>query len=104
MKCSCTSRFGRRRPFILIGAIFIVIAQLIIPNALDIGYLFGDKPSGLKPWAIALVVIGFWILDFSNNMLQGPCRAMMADIAHPSQQEAANAMLSVWLGFVYGLP
>jgi solute carrier family 45, member 1/2/4 len=41
----CTSRLGRRRPFILGGTIFIALALLLIPNSLDIGFLLGDKPQ-----------------------------------------------------------
>ncbi|KAJ1381683.1 MFS transporter superfamily [Sesbania bispinosa] len=75
----CTSRFGRRRPFILVGAASIVVAVLIIGYAADIGWLLGDNEA-YRPWAITVFVIGFWILDVANNVTQGPCRALLADL------------------------
>ncbi|GJP38471.1 hypothetical protein CLOM_g22907 [Closterium sp. NIES-68] len=48
--------------------------------------------------ACALFVIGFWCLDLSNNTVQAPARALVADLAAPSSQlEAANAWYSFWM-------
>eukprot|EP00762_Andalucia_godoyi_P003787 ANDGO_08559.mRNA.1 Sucrose transport protein SUC2 len=91
-----TFTMGRRRPFIIIGAIFIVLALVLIPNAPDLGHLMGDTKHN-NPGALVLAVLGFWILDLANNTLQGPCRALLADIARPEQQERGNAVFSVWL-------
>ncbi|CDP19968.1 unnamed protein product [Coffea canephora] len=77
----CTSRFGRRRPFIVVGAILLCIAVFLIGFAADIGHMFGDSlGTRTKPRAVALFVLGFWILDISNNLIQGPCRALLADL------------------------
>ncbi|XP_071728166.1 sucrose transport protein-like [Rutidosis leptorrhynchoides] len=78
----CTSRFGRRRPFIFGGAIFVAVAVFLIGFAADIGVASGDNTGKeTKPRAVATFVVGFWILDVANNMLQGPCRALLADLA-----------------------
>ena len=45
-------------------------------------------------------VIGFWILDLSNNMIQGPCRALLVDVAPAEQQATGNAFFSFMLGTV----
>lgn len=74
-----TSRFGRRRPFILVGALSIVVAVLIIGHSADIGWLLGDRGDS-RPRAVGAFVFGFWILDVANNMTQGPCRALLADL------------------------
>lgn len=68
----CTSRLGRRRPFIIAGAVFIgmltsciytiVFAMILIPNSLDIGRILGDPRYGTKPGAIVITIFGFWIL------------------------------------------
>lgn len=39
----CTSRFGRRRPFIASGAVLVAVAGLLIGYAADLGKLAGDK-------------------------------------------------------------
>ncbi|XWS23333.1 hypothetical protein CRYUN_Cryun28dG0003600 [Craigia yunnanensis] len=78
----CTSRFGRRRPFIAAGAIFVAMAVFFIGFAKDIGHRAGDSlEKSTKPRAVAIFVTGFWILDVANNMLQGPCRAFLADLS-----------------------
>lgn len=79
MSDRCQSRLGRRRPFIIVGATAIILSVLIIAFAADIGWLFGDRGEK-KVRAIVVFVIGFWILDVANNMTQGPCRALLADL------------------------
>lgn len=80
----CTSRFGRRRPFILGGALSIVAAVLIIGHSADIGWWFGDTLEH-RPWAVGVFVFGFWILDVANNVTQGPCRALLGDLTGKDQ-------------------
>uniref|UniRef100_K7KU34 Major facilitator superfamily (MFS) profile domain-containing protein n=1 Tax=Glycine max TaxID=3847 RepID=K7KU34_SOYBN len=60
----CTSRFGRRRPFIMGGALPIVVAVLIIGHSADIGWWFGDTHEH-RPWAVGVF---------------GPCRALLGDL------------------------
>ncbi|XVF37241.1 hypothetical protein REPUB_Repub19eG0129600 [Reevesia pubescens] len=107
----CTSRFGRRRPFIAAGAALVATAVILIGFAADLGHLFGDSMANdMKPRAIAVFVIGFWILDVANNMLQGPCRALLADLSGNNQKKTryANALFSFFmavgnvLGFAAG--
>ncbi|KAE8701862.1 Sucrose transport protein SUC1 [Hibiscus syriacus] len=107
----CTSRFGRRRPFIAAGAALVATAVVPIGFAADLGNLFGDSLSTqTKPRTIVVFVIGFWILDVANNMLQGPCRALLADISgnNHKKKQAANVFFSFFmaignvLGFAAG--
>ncbi|KAJ7525458.1 hypothetical protein O6H91_17G052100 [Diphasiastrum complanatum] len=106
---SCESSWGRRRPFILVGALLVVVAVLVIGFAADIGYLLGDSLTS-RPRAIATFVVGFWLLDLANNTLQGPCRALLADFTGKDQKRTrkANAFFSLFmavgniLGFAAG--
>ncbi|XP_051130880.1 sucrose transport protein SUC4 [Andrographis paniculata] len=94
----CTSRFGRRRPFILAGAVSIVVAVLVVGFSADIGWLFGDRGQ-IKIRAIVAFVFGFWILDVANNMTQGPCRALLADLTEKDHRRTrvANAYFSLFM-------
>nr|GME17967.1 sucrose transport protein-like [Ipomoea batatas] len=97
---NCTSRFGRRRPFIAAGASLVTIAVILIGFAADIGHASGDSlGKGSKPRAIAVFVAGFWILDVANNMLQGPCRALLADMSggRAKRMRTANALFSFFM-------
>ncbi|XP_017247544.1 sucrose transport protein [Daucus carota subsp. sativus] len=96
----CQSSFGRRRPFIASGAGCVAISVILIGFAADIGYKAGDDMSKtLKPRAVTVFVIGFWILDVANNMLQGPCRALLADLCSGDtrRMRSANAFYSFFM-------
>ncbi|XP_047342261.1 sucrose transport protein SUC8-like [Impatiens glandulifera] len=97
----CTSRFGRRRPFILSGAFLVAIAVFLIGYAADIGHRGGDllEKGKIKPRAIAVFIVGFWILDVANNTLQGPCRAFLADLSggSASKMRIANSLFSFFM-------
>ncbi|CAK9865111.1 unnamed protein product [Sphagnum jensenii] len=101
----CTSRYGRRRPFIVAGATSIVLGILTIGFSADLGFLLGDTLVS-RPRAIFVFVLGFWILDLANNVLQGPCRALLADFTGKDQRRTrrANAFFSLFmaLGNVLG--
>ena len=75
---NCQSKYGRRRPFIVMGTFLVILAVLLIGYAADLGFFLGDSPL-YRPRAITIFVFGFWILDLANNTLQGPCRALLAD-------------------------
>lgn len=74
------SRFGRRRPFIVGGATLIALSVLLISHSADIGWLLGDREGKMRVRAIAVFVVGFWLLDVGNNATQSPCRALLADL------------------------
>ncbi|XP_059630324.1 sucrose transport protein SUC2-like isoform X2 [Cornus florida] len=96
----CTSRFGRRRPFIAAGAGLVAVAVVLIGYAADFGHLFGDSyTKSPKTGAVAIFVIGFWILDCANNTLQGPCRAFLADLCAGNQSKTrmANSLFSFFM-------
>lgn len=92
----CENSWGRRRPFIVSGAAFVVVAVLIIGFSADIGYALGDNLLS-RPRAIAVFVFGFWVLDLANNTLQGPCRALLADLtgSDDCKSRRANAFFSL---------
>lgn len=99
----CFSKYGRRRPFILVGSLMISVAVIIIGFAADIGYLLGDSKEhcrtykGTRTRAAIVFIIGFWMLDLANNTVQGPARALLADLAGPNQRNSANAIFCSWM-------
>lgn len=83
----CSSKYGRRRPFILAGSLMIAVAVVLIGFSADIGYILGDTKEhcrvykGTRTRAAIIFVIGFWMLDLANNTVQGPARALLADLS-----------------------
>ncbi|CAI0627783.1 unnamed protein product [Linum tenue] len=99
----CTSKYGRRRPYILSGSLMISIAVIIIGFSADIGYLLGDTKEhcstfkGTRTGAAIVFIIGFWMLDLANNTVQGPARALLADLSGPDQRNTSNAIFCLWM-------
>ncbi len=76
------TRIGRRRPFLLLGAILGGIALILFPLA----------PT------LLLAAIMIWIIDACVNISQGPYRALVPDVAPPEQHAVANS----YLNFAFG--
>lgn len=73
---------GRRRPFLLVGAILTALSLILMPNS----------PSLLVAAAL------LWILDASINVSQGPYRALVPDVVPKSQQTFTYALMSFTIG------
>ncbi|KAL2559564.1 Sucrose transport protein SUC3 [Forsythia ovata] len=99
----CSSKYGRRRPFIFVGSLMISVAVIVIGFSADIGYLLGDTKEhcstykGTRSRAAIVFIIGFWMLDLANNTVQGPARALLADLSGPDQRNSANAIFCSWM-------
>lgn len=76
------NRFGRRRPFFLIGAILASLALIIMPNSPHL-------------WVAAGML---WILDASINVSMEPFRAFVGDMLPPEQRTRGFAMQSFFIG------
>ncbi|KAG6528538.1 hypothetical protein ZIOFF_010713 [Zingiber officinale] len=87
MSDRCASSLGRRRPFIIGGALSIAFSVLLIGYSADIGRILGDRGGGETRYgAISVYLVGFWLLDVGNNTTQGPCRALLADLTGDAEK------------------
>lgn len=69
----CTSRFGRRRPFIVGGLLATVFGMLAFSNATTIASLFSAAGSeSHRKMSIAFGVLSFCILDLAINTTMWP--------------------------------
>lgn len=75
-------RFGRRRPYFMIGACLCTIALILFPSA-----------SAL--WMAAALM---WLLDASINISMEPFRAFVGDMVDASQRTAGYAFQTVFIG------
>ncbi|MBQ4124066.1 MFS transporter [bacterium] len=95
-----TSRFGRRRPYLLGGAILASLALWVFPNSKEIveffGGAFGVAVAPLAGLVLAGVMI--WIIDACVNIAQGPYRALIPDVVPREQHAIANSYLSFAIG------
>jgi len=76
------SRFGRRRPFMLLGAVLTAISLILMPNS----------PS------LLVAALLLWVLDASINLTQGPYRAIVPDVVDKAHQTTAYSFMSLTIG------
>ena len=95
-----TSRFGRRRPYLLGGAILASLALWAFPNSSIIAKFFGNAFGVvLAPWAgLAVAALMIWVIDACVNIAQGPYRALVPDVVPREQHGLANSFLSFAIG------
>jgi len=77
------TRFGRRRPYFLAGALLAAIALAAMPNALTL-------------WTAACML---WMLDASQNLSMGPYRAVVAD-QMPAEQRPTGFLTYMFFASV----
>uniref|UniRef100_H3C0X4 Solute carrier family 45 member 1 n=1 Tax=Tetraodon nigroviridis TaxID=99883 RepID=H3C0X4_TETNG len=103
----CTSRFGRRRPFIFALALGALLGLSLVLNGRDIGGVLADTASNHK-WGIVLTVCGVVLMDFSADSADNPSHAYMMDVCSPEDQDrglnihALLAGLGGGFGYVVG--
>ncbi|XP_019118513.1 proton-associated sugar transporter A isoform X1 [Larimichthys crocea] len=103
----CTSRFGRRRPFIFALAIGALVGLSLVLNGRDIGSALADTASNHK-WGIVLTVCGVVLMDFSADSADNPSHAYMMDVCSPEDQDrglnihALLAGLGGGFGYIVG--
>lgn len=95
-----TSAFGRRRPYLLGGALLSALALWALPNSEAITSFISSslhiKFPALAALAFAAVMI--WILDACVNIAQGPYRALVPDVVPQEQHSIANSYISLAIG------
>lgn len=94
------SPFGRRRPYLLGGAIIASIALWIFPNSANVAGLL-EKLTGIHLPALTALLIAaimIWIIDACINIAQGPYRALIPDVVPAEQHSIANSFISLAIG------
>ncbi|XP_036394369.1 solute carrier family 45 member 4-like [Megalops cyprinoides] len=84
----CTLKWGRRRPFILVLCVGVLLGVALFLNGSLIGLAIGDVP-GSQPIGIVLTVLGVVVLDFCADAAEGPIRAYLLDVASTDEQDMA---------------
>jgi maltose/moltooligosaccharide transporter len=78
----CWTRLGRRRPFILVGAVLASLALVLMPNCPSV-------------WMAAGLL---WVLDGTINASMQPFRALVADNLPAEQNSQGFAIQSLFIG------
>ncbi|CAK1545882.1 unnamed protein product [Leptosia nina] len=116
----CSSKHGRRRPFIFLMSIGVCLGLLLVPNSESLGYVFGDLgainrtevPSVLgprssvletegtnhHPWGVFFTIIGTVLLDFDADACQSPARAYLLDVTVPEDHARGLSTFTIMAG------
>ena len=91
---------GRRRPYLLGGALLSALALWAFPNSANItNWLSSITHLNFAPWAALLfAAIMIWVLDACVNIAQGPYRALVPDVVPQEQHSIANSYISLAIG------
>ena len=91
---------GRRRPYLLGGALLSALALWAFPNSACItNWLSSIMHLNFAPWAALLfAAVMIWILDACVNIAQGPYRALVPDVVPQEQHSLANSYISLAIG------
>lgn len=118
---ACRSPLGRRRPFLIAGALLTSLSLTLFANADWLGArLAGVSASAAaaaaaagdtvgvaaaaaaeaagRKLAVVLAVVAFFLLDFSIQAIQAPLRALVTDVASEGQQPLGNAYIGLMTG------
>lgn len=100
MSDSTNTIFGRRRPYLMLGAILAAIALWAFPNSEGIANILAAKLHiGLPEFGgLIVAAIMIWVIDACVNAAQGPYRALIPDNIVPEQHSIANSYLSFAIG------
>ena len=92
--------FGRRRPYLMGGAILSALALWAFPNSANIVNWFASHLHLTLPALSALffAAIMIWVLDACVNIAQGPYRALVPDVVPQEQHSMANSYISLAIG------
>lgn len=98
------SRWGRRRPFVLIGAVGIVISLITLAWVGDIIHALAavlgvHTYEGVQTPIQIATILCITLLNLSIQPLQSGLRALIIDVCPPEQQSVANA----WAGRFTGI-
>lgn len=89
---TCTSPFGRRRPFIVVGLVATVIGMLLFSHAVEIAaLLFPTSDHHASICARLIAVLAFCLLDLALNTTMWPVRALQGDLLPANEQHRVQS-------------
>ena len=85
----CTSRLGRRRPYILFGTLAAVAVMMALPILTDSFHVSPDA------WKQVCFIIGLGILLTAMGTYRSPAVALMPDVTPKPLRSKANAIINL---------
>ncbi|SPO00925.1 related to sucrose transporter SUT1D [Cephalotrichum gorgonifer] len=88
-----TSRFGRRRPFMVAGSVIVATNLLLLGFTREFVGLFLEGEAAAKA-TIWLAVLSIWVIDFAINASMSCSRSLVVDILPIHKQQTGASWYS----------
>ncbi|MBQ2928059.1 MAG: MFS transporter [Oscillospiraceae bacterium] len=85
----CTSKLGRRRPFILFGTLAAVVLMMALPLLTD------SYHAAPAMWKTVCFIIGLGLLLIAMGTYRSPAVALMPDVTPKPLRSKANAIINL---------
>ena len=100
----CVSRFGRRKPYIVGGAVATSLCMLALASVHETVCVLSDwfglsSSASLQTWVKLAAVFWVYLLNIAIQPLQAGTRAFVVDNCPPIQQAEASAWVSRFSSF-----
>ncbi|KAG2781354.1 hypothetical protein PC129_g3562 [Phytophthora cactorum] len=104
-RSSC--KWGRRRPFLIYGAVTSAACWVLMGYTRELGELLGDFGDN-RPWTAWLTILFYTWMDITVNVVQTPAFLIISDFAGDRQTlgasigQASSTLGSIWVaGYIY---
>ena len=88
------SKWGRRRPFMVGGALIVALCLIVLGWTSELVGIFVSDIDFKKTCTIALAVLSIYAVDFAINAVQSSCRSLIVDTLPISKQQLGSAWAS----------
>ncbi|KAG9098813.1 hypothetical protein FRC06_005953 [Ceratobasidium sp. 370] len=93
-----TSRWGRRRPYMLAGSVLTALSLIMLSRAQELAaWISGSKESSVG-LARAIAILAVYLIDFAINVSMVAARTLTMDVLPTELQSASGAWASRMVG------
>ncbi|PNH42756.1 hypothetical protein VD0004_g4613 [Verticillium dahliae] len=89
-----TSKWGRRRPFIVVGSIIVAFCLIVLGFTKEIVGFFVAEEESARGFTITLAVLAIYAVDFAINAVMSCARSLIVDTLPIEKQQAGAAWSS----------
>lgn len=98
------SKYGRRRPFMVIGTVIVSLCLLLLGWTSELVAMFVQEKQAKQNLTIFMAVLSIYGVDFAINAVQASTRSLVVDTLPANKQQLGSAWASrmVAIGHLIG--